>query len=97
LARPKDEEFEVVYREKRLQPFWRIASRALSKYERTRDYSIALSPEVRKVVVDGAEKPVADHRIVVSGYESCEEETRREVLVDGLTGAETGELSAYLG
>lgn len=31
LARPKDEEFEVIYREKRLQPFWRIASRAVSK------------------------------------------------------------------
>jgi len=26
LSRPKDEAFEVVYREKRLQPFWRIAS-----------------------------------------------------------------------
>jgi hypothetical protein len=36
LARPKDDEFEVVYSEKRLQPFWRIASYALSKYERSR-------------------------------------------------------------
>ncbi len=96
LARPKDEEFEVAYREKRLQPFWRIASAARSVYERSRSYPILLAPEVKKVVVDGQERPIGDHRIVLVGYESCEEETHREVFVDGLTGAENAALAAYL-
>jgi hypothetical protein len=96
LARPKDDEFEVVYREKRLQPFWRIVSRAVSIYERARDYPIVLAPEVKSVTVDGAARTIKDRRIVLSGYESCEEETRRQVLVDGLTEAPDDGLAAYL-
>jgi hypothetical protein len=96
LARPKDEEFEVVYREKRLQPFWRIASHAVSKYERSRTYAIILAPEVKHVAIDGQERAIDGHRTTVTGHESCEEESRRQVLVDGLTGAESLALTAYL-
>jgi len=96
LARPRDEEFEIVYREKRLQPFWRIASHATSRYERSRTYAINLAPEVQRVVIDGQERAIEGHRTSVTGQESCEEESRRQVLVDGLTGAETLTLSAYL-
>jgi len=96
LSRPKDEAFEVVYREKRLQPFWRIASFAVSKYERKRDYPIVLSPEVREVVIDGAARRIEAHRVVVTGHESCQEEMRRQVLVDGLTGVEDADLFGYL-
>jgi hypothetical protein len=96
LARPKDDEFEVVYREKRLQPFWRIASRAFARYERSRTYAIALAPEVKTVVIDGHHRPVEGHRTTVTGQESCEEESRRQVLVDGLSGAENMALGAYL-
>src|SRR5262249_55950240 len=92
----KDEEFEVAYREKRLQPFWRLASSARSVYERARSYPILLAPEVKKVVVDGQERPIGDHRIVLVGHESCEEEARRQVLVGGLTGFESEALAAYL-
>ena len=45
LARPKDEEFEIVYREKRLQPFWRIASRA---FARSPCFSSALAAPVTR-------------------------------------------------
>jgi hypothetical protein len=96
LARPRDEEFEIVYREKRLQPFWRIASRAVSKYERDRTYAINLAPEVKRVVIDGRERVVGGHKTTVTGRESCEEENRRQVLVDGLSGAEVLGLAAYL-
>ncbi len=96
LARPKDDEFEVVYREKRLQPFWRISSVAVSAYERHRDYPITLAPEVWRVEIDGDERPIAGHKITMKGYESCREETRRQVLIDGLTGAEDPKLAAYL-
>jgi hypothetical protein len=96
LSRPKDEEFEVVYREKRLQPFWRIASHAVSKYERARTYSINLAPEVKGVVIDGQERTLDGHKTTITGHESCEEESRRQVLVDGLSGAENLGLTAYL-
>jgi len=96
LSRPKDEEFEVVYREKRLQPFWRIASHAVSKYERARTYTIALAPEVKRVMIDGEERRIDGHKTTVTGHESCEEESRRQVLVDGLTGAESLALNVYL-
>ena len=96
LARPKDEEFEVVYREKRLQPFWRIASRAVSKYERSRTYSINLAPEVKRVVIDGQDRTIDGHKTTVTGRESCEEESRRQVLIDGLSGAEVLGLAVYL-
>jgi hypothetical protein len=96
LARPKDEEFEIVYREKRLQPFWRIASRAFARYERLRTYAIVLAPEVKTVVIDGHHRPVEGHKTTVTGHESCEEESRRLVLIDGLTGAESMALAAYL-
>ena len=96
LARPKDDEFEVIYREKRLQPFWRIASRAVSRYERDRAYTINLAPEVKRVVIDGQERPVDGHKTTVAGRESCEEESHRQVLVDGLSGAEVLGLAVYL-
>ena len=99
LARPKDDEFEVVYREKRLQPFWRIASTAISVYEQARNF--APDPcwqpgRLTKVSIDGQDRPIGDHRIVIVGQESCEEESQREVLVDALTGAESTALTAYL-
>lgn len=96
LARPKDDEFEVVYREKRLQPFWRIASHASCAYERSRDYQIALAPEVQSVSIDGQDRTIAAHKITLHGCEFCREETRRQVLVDGLTGEEDPKLAAYL-
>ena len=96
LARPKDDEFEVTYREKRLQPFWRLASHATCVYERGRDYPITLAPEVQRVAIDGQDRPIAAHKVTLHGYESCREETRRQVLVDGLTGEEDPTLAAYL-
>ena len=96
LARPKDDEFELVYRERRLQPFWRIAAHAFARYERERAYPIALAPEVKAVVIDGQPREIAAHRTSVTGHETCEEETRRLTLIDGLTGAEDARLGAYL-
>ncbi|HYD44631.1 MAG TPA: hypothetical protein VEA79_05130, partial [Phenylobacterium sp.] len=77
LSRPRDEEFETVYRERRLQPFWRIASRATYAYERRREYPITVGPEVQQVEVCGEVRPVAGGRFTVPGLESCHEERRR--------------------
>lgn len=96
FSQPKDDEFELVYRERRLQPFWRIASEAIYAYERRRTYPIALGVEVRSVNIAGEDRPVVDGKITLTGTESCREERRREMLIDGLTGQPDPNLKAYL-
>ena len=53
LKQPKDDEFEIAYRERRLQPFWRIACSSVQAYERKREYSINVAAEVQSVVLGG--------------------------------------------
>ena len=53
LSRPRDDEFELVYRERRLQPFWRLAAHTDHLYERRRDYRLKVGPEVQSVQVYG--------------------------------------------
>ena len=49
ISKPKDEDYELVYRERRLQPFWRLAAHTDHVYERRRDYRLKLGPEVQSV------------------------------------------------
>ena len=96
LSRPRDDEFEVVYRERRLQPFWRLASSATYTYERTREHALPLPPEVTEIEVCGQVLPVVGGRATITGKESCHEVRRREVLIDGLTGLTHPDYAPYL-
>ncbi|MBS0408958.1 MAG: hypothetical protein JSR86_03505 [Proteobacteria bacterium] len=96
LSKPRDEEFECIYRERRLQPFWRISSTAVFAYERTRDYQVAVPPEVRSVSIAGEDRPVIDRKFSLTGLESCREEIKRELYIDGLTGQQDPRLAVYM-
>jgi hypothetical protein len=96
FAQPKDDEFEVTYRERRLQPFWRLTVSTATAYERWRDYPIKAPPEVREVTIGDQVLPVTAGQFTIRGLETCREETRRETLIDGLTKQATPTLSAYL-
>lgn len=96
LKPPKDEDFQIVYRERRLQPFWRIACTSIQVYERTKAYAIAVAPEVRSVMLGGEMRTVAGGRLEVSGRELCRDESRKEVFFDGLTRAQKPVLAGYL-
>jgi len=96
LSKPKDEDYVVVYRERRLQPFWRCAVSTVCAYERSRDYAVKVADGVRTVTVGGEALPVAGGQIIVRGVESCREEGRREVYYDGLTKQTRAELAACL-
>ncbi len=95
LNRGGSDDYECVYRERRLQPFWRLHSHAIAVYERTRTYAVP-------VVAAGAQR---DHRrrrppgrgwvVPISGLESCREENERDILFDGLTRAENPALADY--
>jgi hypothetical protein len=96
LGKPKDDEFELVYKERRLQPFWRLTATAVYAYERNRSYTVKVAPEVRAVAIGAETKPVSAGAFSISGLESCREETRREFYYDGLTKAALADMSVYV-
>lgn len=96
LARPRDEEFELVYRERRLQPFWRVVTTTVLAYERTRDYAVKVASETRSVTVAGDAFEVKAGQFTIRGLESCREENRRESLLDGLASGARPDLARYL-
>ncbi len=97
LQRPKDDDFELIYKEHRIEPFWHIECQARYVYERRREFSIPISgAEVEKVTVDGQEYGVNDGRLILYGIEHCREEPREEVFIDGYTNQSIPELSSYL-
>jgi hypothetical protein len=96
LSRPKDDEFELIYKERRLQPFWRLVATATSVYERKRDYVVKVAPGVVSVALEGGTQATPNGAFTISGLESCREEQRREILVDGLTQGQDAGLVDHL-
>lgn len=96
LKQPKDDEFEIVYRERRLQPFWRIAVSSVQAYERRREYTVNVAPEVQSVVLGGETRSVTGNKFQIAGVEHCREESRKEVFFDGLNKAQNPLLAEYL-
>jgi hypothetical protein len=97
FTRPKDDDFELLYKEKRYQPFWRIVCSSLYAYERRRQYPIKLSGlEVKSVTIEGLDYDASAGSITMTGVEHCREELHREVLIDGFTNQPDPSLSAYL-
>jgi hypothetical protein len=96
LGKPKDDEFELVYKERRLQPFWRLTATATYAYERTRSYTVKVAPEVQSVALGPETKPVSAGGFSIIGLESCREETRKEFFYDGLSKAALADMSVYV-
>jgi hypothetical protein len=96
LNKPKDEDFELVYRERRLQPFWHLVCGARYAYERKREYIIKVAPEVRSVNIAGEDRQVINQEFTLTGLETCREENRKEFLCDGLTKEPLPAASNYL-
>ncbi|MCA0308208.1 MAG: hypothetical protein LCH87_12815 [Actinobacteria bacterium] len=96
LNRAASEDYECVYRERRLQPFWRLHAVAVAEYERARSYTVAVAPSVRSVELLGQTVAAEQGRLRLTGVESCRDETTREYLFDGLSRAENPALAAYL-
>jgi hypothetical protein len=97
MQRPKDDDFELIYKEHRYQPFWHIACRARYIYERRREYPLPLSgSEVEKVSIEGKDYQAVEGRVTLTGLEHCREEPDREVYVDGLSNVANPALASYL-
>jgi len=96
LAKPKDEDYQVIYRERRLQPFWRLSAHTDYSYERRRDHRVKVGAEVQSLTVFGEQVGATNREVVFSALESCREETRREWFFDGLTKTSQPALKSYL-
>lgn len=96
FKQPKDEDFEVAYRERRLQPFWRLTSETVQTYQRRKDYAVAVAPQVRTVEIGGETLSAGGGQIKLAGLETCREEHRRELYVDGLSKEAKAILAEYL-
>ena len=96
LARPRDEEFQVVYRERRLQPFWRIGCSAVFAYERAKEYHVPVLPNVQTVTIDGTAIDATDGAFAIKGLEACRDEIHRDVFFDAIKGAADPALSSYM-
>lgn len=42
FSRPKDEDFELIYKERRYQPFWHVVCSAFYGYERQGEYQVTM-------------------------------------------------------
>jgi hypothetical protein len=97
LQRPKDNDFELVYKEHRYQPFWHVVCSARYVYERNREFRLALSgPEVEQVTIGSTAYAPSGQQLVLVGVEHCREEPRTELFVEGLSGEKTPALASYL-
>jgi len=97
LQRPKDSDFELVYKEHRYEPFWYVVCRARYVYERRREYTLTLSgPEVETVTVDGTTYRASDGRLTLDALEHCRDEPYQEVFVEAYGNERKPELADYL-
>lgn len=97
LNRGKDgDTIELVYKERRLQPFWRLACTAVCAFERTRNHTLVLGEEVQAATVCELSLTVDGGRLAIPVHETCRQESSRTVFYDALTGQETPALAALL-
>jgi hypothetical protein len=102
LQRPKAEDVELISSQRRLEPFWHVAGRAIYAYERSRPYPVVASgPEVREVTVEGTTYAVGGGgtgtgTFTLPALEHCREEIARTLDVDARTGAPVPDAVAIL-
>ncbi|MHB1294993.1 MAG: hypothetical protein ACYC4R_08330 [Anaerolineae bacterium] len=96
LQRPKDNDFQLLYKEFRYQPFWHIVAHACYRYARRRQYPVECGPEVFSVTIDDQDYAVENGRLSLPGVEHCLEDARQELYVEGISGEKTPALADYL-
>lgn len=98
LSRPKPEDIEIVYEEKRYDAFWRVLGTAKFEYKRRKAYKIPVEHMVQDVEILGSDFHVLPHSksIEIEGIEHCMEEYREEVIVNAETGDPDQSFSKYL-
>ncbi len=100
LQRPKTEEIQITYSEKRYEPFWYVAAKATYIYERTQRYRIPIpDPAVKKITIAGTDYQPQKERdaaiLAFEGVEHCEDISEKQLYLDGVSG-EKKDYAQYL-
>jgi len=100
LQRPKTEEIVLVNKQRRLEPFWHVAGRAVYIYDRNRDYTIpASAADVDAITIhdnryEGDVTGSKSFRVPVK--EHCRAEFASESYTDGMTGGPVPDAAALM-
>jgi hypothetical protein len=93
FSRPKGEDVEVTYNEKRYEPFWYILCQGHYIYERKVRYAVKVTgPEVNKVTVTGEDYCLVNdpkqgaQTFFLPALEHCHEDLRKEAFFEGVSG-----------
>jgi hypothetical protein len=94
----KKEEIEVTHSEKRYEPFWHIVGESFIEYLRNTTYGVNVSPEVRRVKINGKVMNVEEDRpfLTFVGEDHCVEKYEKEVFFDASEGKEDKKLKDNL-
>jgi len=97
LSRPKAEDIEIVYEEKRYDAFWHVLGTSRFEYKRRKTYKVLVDASVQDVEVLGTTiKAVPQTKsFELEGVERCIEEYKEDVMVDAQTD-QIGDFSKYL-
>ena len=97
LTHPKDDNFELIYKEHRYQPFWHIVAQAQYIYDRNTEYQVKTGgAEVKSVSYLTKKYEATAGHINISVTEHCLQEEEVEVFIDAVTGKNQPELANYL-
>jgi hypothetical protein len=98
LQRPKTEEIVLINRQRRLEPFWHVAGRAVYIYDRNRDYTIpASASDVQAITIhDSRYEGDAARSFRVPVREHCRAEFVGESFTDGMTGGPVADAAALM-
>jgi hypothetical protein len=100
LQRPRTEEIQITYSEKRYEPFWYVAAHATYIFERTQRYRIPITdPSVKTITITGADytpqKEKEASALVLQGLEHCEDIFEKHFYLDGVS-SEKKDYSQYM-
>lgn len=97
LNKPQEDDFELVYKEHRYEPFWHVVANAKYVYDRNVSYEIAVTgSEVKTVTYADVDYEVTNNHIHLNVLEHCTQVESEEVVVDGITGKSDNNLKRYL-
>lgn len=97
LSRPKQDEIDIVYEEKRFEAFWHVVGGSRFEYKRRKKYSVVVDKVVQEVELLGTSFNVAAEATSfdLEGVERCVESYREERMIDAQTD-QPGDFSKYL-
>lgn len=97
FSRPKDDDFELTYKEHRYQPFWHVLAKARYVYDRNVTYQVSVGgKEVRSVTFLSTDYEETNGHIHVPVVEHCVQDEQDEVFIDGVSAKHVPDLALYI-